>query len=81
MNTIPPATLDAFRDHGRVRASLEEDLGGARRTMNDLVLAGISMKQVTDQLTDEGVKLFEKAFDDLLATVEKSVKQQAGASA
>jgi transaldolase/glucose-6-phosphate isomerase len=81
VDTIPPATLDAFRDHGRVRESLEEDLAGARRTMDDLVRAGISMKQVTDQLTDEGVKLFEKAFDELLATVEKSVKQQAGASA
>jgi transaldolase len=81
VDTIPPATLDAFRDHGRVRASLEEDLAGARRTMDDLARAGISMKQVTDQLTDEGVKLFEKAFDELLATVEKSVKQQAGASA
>ena len=81
VNTIPPATLDAFRDHGRVRASLEEDVEGARRTMDNLARAGISMKEVTDQLTDDGVKLFEKAFDELLATVEKSVKQQAGASA
>jgi transaldolase/glucose-6-phosphate isomerase len=75
VNTIPPATLDAFRDHGRVRASLEEDVDGARRTMEDLARAGISMKNVTDQLTDEGVKLFEEAFDKLLATVEKTVKQ------
>lgn len=75
VNTIPPATLDAFRDHGRVRASLEEDVDGARHTMDDLARAGISMKMVTDQLTDEGVKLFEEAFDKLLATVEKSVKQ------
>jgi transaldolase / glucose-6-phosphate isomerase len=75
VDTIPPATLDAFRDHGRVRASLEEDVEGARRTMDDLARAGISMKMVTDQLTDEGVKLFEEAFDKLLATVEKSVKQ------
>src|ERR1700722_9743488 len=55
VNTIPPATLDAFRDHGRVRASLEEDVEGARRTMDNLARAGISMKEVTDQLTDEGV--------------------------
>jgi transaldolase / glucose-6-phosphate isomerase len=75
VDTIPPATLDAFRDHGRVRASLEEDVEGARRTMDDLARTGISMKMVTDQLTDEGVKLFEEAFDKLLATVEKSVKQ------
>jgi transaldolase/glucose-6-phosphate isomerase len=75
VNTIPPATFDAFRDHGRVRASLEEDVDGARRTMSELARAGISMKEVTDQLTDEGVKLFEEAFDKLLATVEKTVKQ------
>jgi transaldolase / glucose-6-phosphate isomerase len=75
VDTIPPATLDAFRDHGRVRASMEEDVDGARRTMDDLARTGISMKMVTDQLTDEGVKLFEEAFDKLLATVEKSVKQ------
>jgi len=75
VDTIPPATLDAFRDHGRVRASLEEDVDGARCTMDDLARAGISMKMVTDQLTDEGVKLFEEAFDKLLATVEKTVKQ------
>jgi len=42
---------------------------------------GISMKQVTDQLTDDGVKLFVQAFDELLDTVGKTVKQQAGASA
>ena len=59
-----------------VRASLEENVDGARRTMKDLERAGISMKQVTDQLTDEGVKLFAEAFDKLLAAVEKSVKQQ-----
>jgi transaldolase len=81
VDTIPPATLDAFRDHGRVRASLEENVEGARRTMDDLARAGISMKQVTDQLTDDGVKLFVQAFDELLDTVGKTVKQQAGASA
>ncbi len=75
VDTIPPATMDDFRDHGRVRASLEEDIEGARRTMDDLARTGISMKMVTDQLTDDGVRLFEEAFDKLLATVEKTVKQ------
>ena len=75
VNTIPPATFDAFRDHGRLRASLEENADDARRTMEDLERAGISMKQVTDQLTDEGVKLFDDAFAKLLAAVEKSLKQ------
>jgi transaldolase/glucose-6-phosphate isomerase len=75
VDTMPPATIDAFRDHGRVRASLVENVDQAQRTMEDLQRAGISMKQVTDQLTDEGVKSFADAFAKLLAAVEKSVKQ------
>jgi transaldolase/glucose-6-phosphate isomerase len=71
VDTIPPATLDAFRDHGHPRASLEENVEAARQTMAELASAGISMKEVTDQLTDEGVKLFADAFDKLLAAVEK----------
>ena len=75
VNTIPPATFDAFRDHGRLRNSLEENVDDARHTMENLERAGISMKKVTDQLTDEGVKLFDEAFTKLLAAVEKSLKQ------
>ncbi|HEY6464569.1 MAG TPA: transaldolase family protein, partial [Candidatus Acidoferrales bacterium] len=80
VDTMPPATIDAFRDHGNVRASLGENVDDARRVMKDLERAGISMKMVTDQLTDEGVKLFDEAFGKLLAAVEKSVKQAAGAA-
>lgn len=72
VDTIPPATIDAFRDHGRVRPSLTEDIPGAQKTMDDLAKAGISMKEVTDKLTVDGVKLFSDAFDKLLAAVEKS---------
>jgi transaldolase/glucose-6-phosphate isomerase len=75
VNTIPPATLDAFRNHGKPRASLEENLDGARQTMLDLARAGISMKAVTDQLTEDGVKLFADAFDKLLAVVEKGARK------
>ena len=75
VNTIPPATFDAFRDHGRLRASLEENVDEARRTMENLERAGISMKKVTDQLTDEGVKLFDEAFTKLLAAVQKSLQR------
>ena len=75
VNTIPPATLDAFRDHGKLRKSLSEDVDGAKKTMDDLAKSGISMKQVTDQLTDEGVKLFADAFDKLLGAVEKNTKR------
>ena len=72
VNTMPPATIDAFRDHGRLRNALTEDVAGAARVMQDLARAGISMKEVTDKLTDDGVKLFAEAFDKLLAAVAKS---------
>jgi transaldolase/glucose-6-phosphate isomerase len=75
VNTVPPATLDAFRDHGKPRQSLTEDLDGARKTMADLAAVGIVMKDVTDKLTTDGVKLFADAFDALLAAVEKNTKQ------
>lgn len=69
VNTIPPATYDAFREHGHPRASLEEHLDEARATMESLARVGVSMKAATDQLTEDGVRLFEEAFDKLLAAV------------
>jgi transaldolase / glucose-6-phosphate isomerase len=75
VNTVPPATLDAFRDHGKPRQSLTEDLDAARKTMADLAGVGIVMKDVTDKLTADGVKLFADAFDTLLAAVEKNSKR------
>ncbi len=72
VNTMPPATVDAFRDHGKLRNSLTEDVPAAQKVMDDLARAGISIKEVTDKLTNDGVKLFADAFDKLLAAVEKS---------
>jgi transaldolase/glucose-6-phosphate isomerase len=72
VNTMPPATVEAFRDHGRLRNALTEDVPGAQKVMDDLGRAGISINEVTDKLTDDGVKLFAEAFDKLLAAVEKS---------
>ena len=74
VNTIPPATFDAFRDHGKLRNSLTEDIAAAKATMDTLPKVGISMREVTDKLTNDGVKLFADAFDQLLAAVEKSSK-------
>lgn len=71
VNTVPPATLDAFRDHGQVARTLDDDLPAADKTMADLEKAGISMKSVTDQLLDEAIKLFDDAFDKLIAAVEQ----------
>ncbi len=75
VNTMPPATIDAFRDHGKLRNSLTEDVTGAKKVMDDLARVGISIKEVTDKLTDDGVKLFADAFDKLLAAVEKNTKK------
>ena len=74
VNTIPPATFNAFRDHGHPRASLTENVEDANRTMETAAKLGISMKEVTDKLTDDGVRLFAEAFDKLLQAVEKSSK-------
>jgi transaldolase/glucose-6-phosphate isomerase len=74
VNTMPPATIDAFRDHGLLRNALTEDVAGAKKVMDDLARTGISMQQVTDKLTDDGVKLFADAFDKLLAAVAKSTQ-------
>jgi transaldolase/glucose-6-phosphate isomerase len=76
VNTMPPATIDAFRDHGKLRQSLTDDVAGAKKTMDDLQAGGISMKEVTDKLTEDGVKLFADAFDKLLAVVAKSTQQK-----
>ena len=72
VNTIPPQTALAFRDHGKLRESLIEGVDEARETMEKLVRAGISMKVVTDRLLEEGVVLFAEAFDKLLDAVEKA---------
>ncbi len=74
VDTIPPATFDAFRDHGKPKASLEADLDAAQDTMETLEKVGISMKQVTDDLVTQAVKLFAEPFDKLLNTVDAKCK-------
>jgi len=72
VDTIPPATFDAFRDHGKLRNSLTEDVDDARKTMDNLAKAGISMEEVTGKLLVDGVKLFADAFKQLLDATGKS---------
>ena len=69
VNTVPPQTLVAFLDHGKVRPSLEEDLPAAARVISDLEVLDISMAQVTQQLEDEGVSSFSDAFTVLLKAI------------
>src|SRR4030095_9611661 len=70
VNTIPPSTLTAFRDHGQPRASLTEDVDGAADTMRALTETGIALKATTDALLTDGIQLFANAFRKLLAAVE-----------
>jgi transaldolase/glucose-6-phosphate isomerase len=81
VNTIPPATYDAFREHGRPRNSLEENLAGAQATLADLQGLDISLKDVTDRLLADGVRLFADAFAELLAAVDASCAAPAQAMA
>ena len=80
VDTIPPATFDAFRDHGKPRASLEENVQGAQETMQGLEKAGISMKAATDKLTVAGVKQFSDDFDKLLDAVKQHAAKAGAAS-
>jgi transaldolase len=70
VNTVPPQTLDAFRDHGRARLSIQENLQAAQEALNELEALQISMDQVTTELEEEGVKAFSDAFTSLLKTIE-----------
>jgi transaldolase len=70
VDTMPRETVEAFLDHGRVRASLQEDVDGARRTLDAFAAAGIDYDDVVDTLEREGVEKFAKSFDQLFADVE-----------
>ncbi|MEA3522523.1 MAG: transaldolase family protein, partial [Campylobacterota bacterium] len=72
VNTIPPVTMDAFRDHGVASSTLEESIEDAKETFQSLQEAGISMEKVTDQLLDEGLEQFVVSFDSLLKAVDEA---------
>jgi transaldolase/glucose-6-phosphate isomerase len=80
VNTVPPATIDAFRDHGVAARTLDADVAAADKTMTDLEKAGISMRDVTSQLLEEAIKLFDEAFDKLISAVEQTKAGAAGSA-
>ena len=73
VNTIPPATFDAFREHGLLRNSLLEDVDAAEQLMHSLKECGIDIDQVTDDLLKQGVALFADPFNKMLATLNKQI--------
>jgi transaldolase/glucose-6-phosphate isomerase len=70
VNTVPPKTLDAFRERGTARVTLTEDVDGARKVLADAERLGLDLAGVTDKLVQEGVASFTKAFDDLLGSIQ-----------
>jgi transaldolase/glucose-6-phosphate isomerase len=77
VNTVPPATLEAFKDHGVAAMTLVRGLDEAQDSIDKLEAAGISMDVVTQELEDEGVKSFADAFDQLLKTIDERRKNAA----
>ena len=71
VNTMPPKTMDAFREHGTVTQTLTADVDGARRVLAEAERLGLDLDGVTDTLVEEGVASFAKAFDDLLGAIAK----------
>jgi len=69
VDTMPPATMDAFRDHGQIRASLEAGLGEAAEVFQRLAAVGIDMNAATEKLQVDGVKLFADSFDTLMKSL------------
>jgi transaldolase len=79
VNTMPIETIEAFVDHGKLERTLDQDLAGAHRTLELIEEQGISMRQVTEELIDEGVAAFGKSFDDLIAAIDSQRKALAPA--
>ncbi|HEX5435788.1 MAG TPA: transaldolase, partial [Gemmatimonadaceae bacterium] len=78
VNTMPPATIEAFRDHGRVERTVDQDVDAERQRIADLESLGITMKSVTDTLLTAGLASFQKSFDTLVSRLGQKVRTLAG---
>jgi transaldolase len=79
VNTIPPATLESFMDHGRVAETLAQDWEAAREHIANLADLGIDLQAITHQLQEDGVIAFAKPFDALMQSIEKKRERLLGA--
>lgn len=75
VNTMPPALIDAFRDHGDVQRTVDKRLGAAEGLLREIEAVGISMKDVTDKLLVDGLASFQKSFDSLSGGIERKMSQ------
>ena len=71
VNTLPPKTIDAFRDHGVLRSALEEDLDRSFSVFEGVKSAGIDLEKIYEELLDEGVKAFEKSYNELIDAIDE----------
>jgi transaldolase len=74
VNTMPPATIDAFRDHGDVKRTVDTGVDQAQRDLEALKAAGVSIESVTEKLLVDGVASFQKSFDTLLSGLRTKTK-------
>jgi transaldolase/glucose-6-phosphate isomerase len=74
VNTIPPTTINAFRDHGRVKYTLEEGQDEANRSIKKLAELGVDLEKITEKLQKDGVDAFTKSYDELISTLEEKQK-------
>ncbi len=75
VNTMPPNTVDAFRESGRLGRTLDSDLDAAQQTIENLAALGIDLAAITEQLQDEGVAAFAGAFDTLMAAIVSKMSE------
>jgi transaldolase len=75
VNTMPPETIEAYLDHGKVAPTLERDIDKAYTELNQLETLGINLDDVTGQLLDEGIKKFEESFDNLIKAIHDKQKK------
>jgi transaldolase len=75
VNTMPLETMNAYRDHGQPRTTLEEDLSGAREVVRRLAAAGIDLNALGDELQNEGVDLFAKSIGELYAAIKRRLDE------
>ena len=76
VNTVPPETFEAYKDHGKPELRLEKDVDKAKKVFEKLVPIGINIDEVTEQLVAEGVEKFNKPFDHLMESIEKATHRE-----
>ncbi len=79
INTMPPQTLEATRDHGKAEITVTKDVDQAHKEMDELAATGISIDKVTQELEDEGIKLFSESVESLQNTIEERRAQAVAA--